>query len=134
MKTTILIALDGINFDFDVEVEYVDAEDLAAKQKLIGTKVVKYSMENMRIPCPVKPLANILAKANRKKIDSSEYEEIKDKLIVEIQNGSVDFLISDIIYVLMFVKPHVTKNLLHDYNVLKYHLLEYNGFVKENEL
>lgn len=134
MKTTLSIALDGINFDFDVEIEYVDAEDLAAKQEMIGKKVVEYSMENMRIPCPVKPLANILAKANRKKIDSSEYEEIKDKLIVEIQNGSVDFLISDIICVLMFVKPHVTKNLLHDYNVLKYHLLEYNGFVKENEL
>lgn len=134
MKTTISIALDGINFDFDIEVEHVDAEDLAAKQKMIGKKVVEYFMENMRIPCPVKPLANILAKANRKKIDSSEYEEIKDRLILEIQNGSFDFLVSDIICVLMFVKPYVTKSLLHDYNVLKYHLLEYNGFVKENEL
>lgn len=134
MKTTLSIALDGINFDFDVEVEHVDAEDLAAKQKIIGKKVVEYYMENMMFPCPVKPLANILAKANRKKIDSSDYEEIKDKLIVEIQNGSFNFLISDIICVLMFVKPHVTKNLLRDYNILKYHLLEYNGFMKENEL
>lgn len=134
MKTTISISLDGINFDYEVEVEHVDAEDLAAKQKMIGTKVVEYFIENMMIPCPVKPLANILAKANRKKIDNSDYEVLKDKLIVEIQNGSFNFLISDIICVLVFVKPHVTKNLLRDYNILKYHLLEYNGFMKENEL
>lgn len=134
MKTTISISLDGINFDYKVEVEHVDAEDLAAKQKMIGTKVVEYFIENMMIPCPVKPLANILAKANRKKIDNSDYEVLKDKLIVEIQNGSFNFLISDIICVLVFVKPHVTKNLLRDYNILKYHLLEYNGFMKENEL
>ena len=134
MKTTISVALDGINFDFDVEVEHVDAEDLAVKQKLIGTKVVEYSMENTRIPCPVKSLANILSKANRKKIDSTDYEEIKEKLVLEIQNGRVEFLISDIICVLMFVKPYVTKRLIRDYNVLKYHLLEYNGFMKENEL
>jgi len=134
MRTTVSVALDGINFDFDIEIEHVDAEDLAAKQKMLGQRVVEYSMENMRIPCPVKSLANILAKANRKKIDSTDYEEIKDKLQLEIQNGSFDFLISDIICVLLFIKPYVTKSLLHDYNVLKYQLLEYNGFMKENDL
>jgi len=134
MRTTVSVALDGINFDFDIEIEHVDAEDLAAKQKMLGQRVVEYSMENMRIPCPVKSLANILAKANRKKIDSTDYEEIKDKLQLEIQNGRFDFLISDIICVLLFIKPYVTKSLLHDYNVLKYQLLEYNGFMKENDI